>query len=308
MASISYHPPDASPYRCVFGSIRASGRAPVRRIWMPVPALTTTPPSRQQPGVGALQRHQRGCGVRGTRDHRYVVAAEQPGDTHDRVARRRDRQLTTSDAGELDRAGRPVVGHHVPEQRGGGVAAVTRGSHPKSAAGAASPWGWPPGRRCREAGSWWQSQVSSGPAIPGTSGFESAPLTSGARSCQRPMTEAARRSGHSIAGRSGRPSGSVSTTPCICPLNPTAATCAPGDRRRASGRAGRRSGRAPGSSRGGRSRRTPVAQPQARRSPRPPRPRCRRCRPGSASGRWCPGRSRGRCRGSPLMPRAAATP
>ncbi len=127
MASISYHPPDASPYRWVFGSTRASGRAPVRRIWMPVPALTTTPPSPSNPASERSSATSAAAVSAAPVTTGTSSPPSSPRDTHDRVARRRVRQLTTGDAGELDCASRPVVGHHVPEQRGGGVAAVTRG-------------------------------------------------------------------------------------------------------------------------------------------------------------------------------------
>ncbi|KGC71211.1 xylulokinase domain protein [Burkholderia pseudomallei] len=60
------------------------------------------------------------------------------------------------------------------------------------------------------------SHASSGPAMPGDTGFGDAG--------HRATSAVARASGHSSAGRSALPDAPVSTTPCICPEKPIART------------------------------------------------------------------------------------
>ncbi|VWD27534.1 hypothetical protein BCO19218_04411 [Burkholderia contaminans] len=61
--------------------------------------------------------------------------------------------------------------------------------------------------------------------MPGAMGFGAAGEPAAGQSAAS-ASRTARVSGHSIAGRTGCPATSINTTPCICPENPIAATCA----------------------------------------------------------------------------------
>ena len=74
------------------------------------------------------------------------------------------------------------------------------------------------------AGSCSTSQRTIGPVMPGTSGLARRALRSAGRPRQCASWSAARRSGHSTAGRSACPASSTTTAPCIWPAMPAART------------------------------------------------------------------------------------
>lgn len=178
--------------------------------------------------AGRAGRQQRERGVRAADHDRHLRAAERRRPDHRRARPHLGQQLRRHPRRGRGRR-RPAVGDDVPQQRGRGVAAV--GDRDVGAGDQRRPQRvlgqQHRGRALEHPGSWAASQARTGPVMPGTSGLASAARSASGSRRQRASSAAARPSGQSTAGRTGRPAASTSTAPCICPDRPSAPTGRP---------------------------------------------------------------------------------
>ena len=159
------------------------------------------PLARDEQRRGGIRRavHERGAARQAER-----VGAQLPGDEAD--------GCTGASSGS---SSAPPVGLEVPQQRRRRVARLGRGRRPSARRSQSLGCSAQRARRS-VSGSCAASHARIGPANPGAGGLP--------RAGHRAASATARVSGQRIAGRTGPPASSQSTTPCICPVRPIAST------------------------------------------------------------------------------------